>query len=295
MKSLLKVYNVIKKNNKVQRYALLVAATAFCVGLIFSIKSQPQLLYNLRYPYAFFCIFIIVPITLIANAIEFSLISSSAKQKVKFIKAFEISIIASAANMLPIPGGAITRFAWLKTIGVDIKKSSLIVFVFGLIWLGISFIFSGFCIIYTKHLVLASGFILLGIGILFFCGFTLIKLHASLAIILGAFLQRFILAILDALKFWFCFKASGHDVTFLQAGIFTISGVLGSAVSIVPAGFGVSEGVSALLAPIASIDPSLGFLAATAGRFFVLIFLSPLSIALALFKNKSYFRSRLQP
>lgn len=250
-----------------------------------AIKSQPQLLHDLRWGPAVLILVAGVPLTLIANAFEFILIGASANHRIPFMKAFEISIIASAANMLPLPGGAITRVAWLKNAGVDIKRSAIITFLYALLWLGISFFLSGICIVSTGNDLIAGTFIFFGICVVVSCVYTMIKYNVKHAIIWGAIFQRTAITAIEAFRIWLCFKAIGADISFIQAGIFLISGVLGSAVSIVPAGLGIREGVSALLAPIAGIHAGTGFLAAAANRIFALFLLAPLAIIMGLKKR----------
>jgi uncharacterized membrane protein YbhN (UPF0104 family) len=60
-----------------------------------------------------------------------------------------------------------------------------------------------------------------------------------------------------------------------------VGSVVGSAVSIVPAGLGIRELVSAGLAPVIGIEASAGFLSAAVSRVLEVVVLVPLALVLA--------------
>jgi uncharacterized membrane protein YbhN (UPF0104 family) len=68
--------------------------------------------------------------------------------------------------------------------------------------------------------------------------------------------------------------------------VLTISAVLGSAVSIVPAGLGVRELVGAMISPLISVLPAQAFLAIALNRIFGMTFFVGLS-GLVLFTDRS--------
>jgi len=269
-----------------EKLLLAVASLCFFIGIVFSITKNPDLLDNLQWEPVALIIIICIPFNIFLNAFEFVLIGVSVQKKIFFFKALKISIIGSAANMLPIPGGAITRVVWLKSVGSGYKESTLITFIFALNWIGVSFLVAGTSMLLTNNQLLGLMFLSGGIGTVAISFIVINRKADSFRIACGAFFQRTSLVILDALRIWLCFKSFGIDINISQAGVFVVSGVLGSAISIVPAGLGIREGISALLAPLVGLNAASGFVTAALNRILSLIVLSPLALILGLKKKK---------
>jgi hypothetical protein len=95
------------------------------------------------------------------------------------------------------------------------------------------------------------------------------------------------LVIVDSARLFLCFAALGVDASFAQASGLAVAGVLGSAVSIVPAGLGVREGVAAAISPIVGLAASFGFLSAFLNRLAGLVVIAPLAAMLSLRTSRS--------
>ena len=67
--------------------------------------------------------------------------------------ALEVTIYTSAANMLPIPGGVITRLGGMRARGVGMKQGSWMVLLFAGVWAGAAFLLSGFAILLRNALL----------------------------------------------------------------------------------------------------------------------------------------------
>lgn len=113
-----------------------------------------------------------------------------------------------------------------------------------------------------------------------------IQRGARLKIVVWALIQRITLVSLDGLRLLWCLKALGVSAVFSQAAAFVVGGVIGSAVSIVPAGLGIREGVSAGLAPLVGLVAASGFMAAALNRILALSILAPVAFILGLTRRK---------
>ncbi|MDN3720575.1 lysylphosphatidylglycerol synthase domain-containing protein [Roseibium salinum] len=89
------------------------------------------------------------------------------------------------------------------------------------------------------------------------------------------------LVLVDAMRLYFCFHALGPQVEFGQVSVLTVSGALGAAVSIVPAGLGIREAFAAVLGPAVGLTASSAYLATSLNRVFGLAMLSPIALFLA--------------
>jgi len=274
----------LAKHQGFRRIALLIGGAGFGLGLILAIRSQPDLLHNIRWGPAILVIVLGVPSNMLANAFEFMLHGASMGRKIPFFSAVEISIISSAANMLPMPGGLATRVIALKSYNVQYRDGIAVNFLFAFIWIAVIFTFVGLCLlpydIWFKWFFLSIGLITGIISIVWAK-----KREISFHIFTLAALQRLIMAFLGALKLWWCLLALGVSAEFGQAAVLVISGIIGSAMSIMPAGLGIREGVSAGLATIVGLSAASGFLAAAVNRILSLLILTPSAIIIGLMQD----------
>ncbi|NRD90096.1 hypothetical protein C8024_12460 [Sphingopyxis sp. BSNA05] len=89
------------------------------------------------------------------------------------------------------------------------------------------------------------------------------------------------LVLVDAFRLYLCLLALNVPAEFGQASVLTVSGFVGSSFSIVPAGLGIREGVSALLGPLVGLTAAAAFLASAANRIIGLIVSAPIAGLLA--------------
>ena len=269
-----------------RRIALILGALGFAIGLTFAIKSQPNLLHNIRWGLACVVLAVGVPLAIVGNAFEFKLSGAFMHRNIPFPRALEISIIASAANMLPLPGGVATRVIALKSYKISYKDGITINFLFAFIWAAIALLFAGICLlpyeIWMKWIFLVVG-LGTGFGSLVWAG----KRNIPMKTYCLAVLQRLFMVFLGALRLWLCLLALGISAGFGQAAVFVVGSIVGSVVSVVPAGLGFREGVSAGLAPIVGLAAASGFLAAALNRLLGLLILFPSALSIGLFQYKS--------
>ena len=119
-----------------RRAGLAISIMMFVAGLIWSLQAFAGSAHTLLvWPLAIL-LFVFVPLTTVLNATEFKLMSRMAGAGVDWAQSFETTIYASAANMLPLPGGVIARVAALKAHGATVRFGSMIVVLFAAIWGG---------------------------------------------------------------------------------------------------------------------------------------------------------------
>lgn len=263
---------------RVKRVLLLLAGGFLIVGLGASLYEHPEILNNLNWLPVVLLFLVAVPFTIIINSIEFMLIGRMVRQVISLRRAIEITILVSAANLLPLPGGAIVRVVALKTGGTHYGKGTTATLLAALIWVGVSLLYAGLWI--ATHLpgTLSYLFIAGGAGALLVSAATAVQQGYALQATLGLVLVRLALVLLDAARLYLCLLALGIDATFAQASAFAVSGAAGSAVSIVPGGLGIREAVTAVLAPVMGLAAAVGFLAAALNRLIGMPMLVPLAL-----------------
>ncbi len=259
------------------RVVLIVAAIGFVLGIYLSYRAQPDLLSNPNWGPLIAVAVIGVPVTVALNMLEFQASAKLVGLRFSLVQAAEITIIGSVANMLPIPGGTMVRVAALKAAGTTVKRGTAVTLLVSGLWIGIAFLYSGLWLGVSSY-QLALLFLAIGIAALAVCIFLSAKLATDQSVMTRLLIIKTGLVFVDAARIYGCLHALGHLALFSQASVLTVSSVMGAAVSIVPAGLGVREGVAALLAPIVALPAAAAYLAASLNRIIGLLITTPVAL-----------------
>lgn len=176
---------------------------------------------------------------------------------------------ATFAEILPLPGGALVRGAALVRAGAAMRRAAGIVTVTALLSLALIV------------LVAALALVVLGtpeawpLVIAGFAGTAVLawRIHRSAGLALTAGIVAVRLATLAAggISVFLALGALGAPAPLPDAFVVSVSGTLGSVVTVVPAGLGIGEGIAAALATLTSIAPAAAFLALALHRTLALL------------------------
>lgn len=280
--SRIKSTNFAQKINskKVQRPALVLAASLFFIGLSASVYASPSLLVDLQITPLAILLGIGVPLTITLNGLELHLTGRLVGTQFGAAQSLRIAVVSGAANMLPLPGGALVRMAAMKGAGARYRDGGVAILAVAIIWIGVAFPYAAVWMLpYSWPLaaaLLAFGVPALGLGYWLAGHVTGNWWSASALVCL-----KLILTVLEVTRLFLCFWALNISTGFAEASVLAAAGVTGAAVSIVPAGLGVREAVSAGLASFVGLSAAAGFLAPALDRLLVLAVLAPLALMLA--------------
>lgn len=268
-----------------QRLLLIVAAIGFAAGVYLSIRAKPDLIEDLNYRPLLLLALIAVPVTVMLNAEEFRLSGRLVGRDFSRLSALEVTIVASVANMLPIPGGTMVRIAALKSQGASLKDGTMATLLVSFLWVALAFLYSGLWLMVPgtgASRMLGGAFCLFGGMVLVATVVVALRLPGSRDTILHLTVIKFGLVLIDSTRIYLCLLILGVDGSFIQASVLSVSSVVGAAVSIVPAGLGIREAVAALLAPWIALDAASGYLSTSLNRIVGLAVLTPISVYLGL-------------
>lgn len=255
-----------ERRDRWRRYGLVAALAVFIGGLAWATSSIGDDIWSrLRIAPLLLLLLIGAPVGMILNSVELHAISRIAGGPIGWRTSLEITVYGSAANMLPLPGGVLTKVAAMKAHGIGYGKGSAMILLSYAIWGGLAFCYSAAALWFLGQGWSAALFLLVGCALLLGCGAAFARFAAWRLIGLVA-LMRLISFPLEALRYVLAMTALGAAVGFAQASVFIVASFIGSAVMLAPSGLGIGESVVALLAPLVKIDPALGFMAAAAGR-----------------------------
>ncbi len=265
-----------------RQISLMIAVILLAGGVVAGIRQQPDIFTGLDWRAVSLVIAVTVPVTIFFNAIDFMLTGRLVGQPVSFGRALEVTVLGTAANMLPLPGSALVRMASLKTGGAGYKGAASAVLLVFAVWMGLAATYAGTAILYTSPGITGAIFLAAGLTVMAATVVVARRLRAGTGTYFLVLAVKLVLVAVDAVQLLFCLSALGFPATFAQASALTLSGVVGHAVSIVPAGLGIREAVAAALSPLVGLAMTSSFLAATLGRVLTITTVVPFALVLAI-------------
>ncbi len=269
-------------NPRYKTYILLAAVVFLIVGVGLSLSKQPQILADLDWRPLVLVVFVGIPVTTCLSTAEFMVTGRLVAQRISFLRALEVMIIGAAANLLPLPGSTLVRLASLKAGGASYRDATAAVLLVAVLWLGIALVYAGSSIWLASSHGTGAAFVVIGAALLLGSALATMRVTGGLGFTGSMMAVKLLMVMADAARLFLCLAAIGATASFAQASALSISAVVGSAVSIVPAGLGIREATAAALAPIVGLSVASGFLAATVNRLLALTTLVPLATLLAI-------------
>lgn len=270
------------RTEKARRIGFLTAAVAFISGLYLSLQSASFEDVRLMWGYLLFLVLVGAPTSLALNGWIFWVSTRAVGGHCSYCAALRLTILSSAANALPLPGGAIVRVAALKEFGAQYGAAMYITAAAALYWLAVALVVAGLGL---QHYSGNTAYLMLGLA-----GLVMAMIAASITWLVSKSFSTILwlgaLSILThaaaSVRFWLAFYAINVPLAVIAATVVAASGTAGAVIGFVPGGLGVNEAMAALLAQLAGISSALGFLAAVVNRLANYIVLSPLSVAFLL-------------
>lgn len=259
---------------------IIVAVAGFLIGGALSVRSLD--LQNARiqiWPLVVVA-FAGVPAAALLTAREYHLSTRSAGLEVSFVDALRTSITATAANLLPLPGGAIVRVAELTRSGSSPLMAAGITAAMGMIWIGTAGFAAAIALLFVNNPVAAGLFALGGAGFLALGWPAFRGGRGGSALFRATVLVELASVAVDAARLWLVFRGIGITLSPAEPTVISLSNVLASAVGIFPGGLGLREALAAALAPLVSVDSGLAFMTTAINRFVAIIVQAPLLLGL---------------
>lgn len=190
-----------------------------------------------------------------------------------------VAVLATVANLLPLPGSVVVRTEALRRAGVGSARAIGSTVVIGVAWVSTTVLVVGLLHLTTVPLgplLIASGVAGLVMGAVL-----LTRIATSRALSAGARIVAIEcgFVVVATLRLWLVLTALGIDADASDAAALTVAGVLSSVTGFVPAGLGVRELLTGALSPLVGIPAAVGVLAATLIRITQFIVLAPIGAA----------------
>ncbi|MEO0689371.1 MAG: hypothetical protein AAFY51_03620 [Pseudomonadota bacterium] len=205
----------------------------------------------------------VIPASIAYSSVNMMLMGKAVGAPIGFVEGIKVSVFAQVAELLPIPGGAIVRSAALMNRGAGTLRSTGVVLAFALMWVSVAAVGGGLALMGTG----IAGQALLVAGLAGCMGiFAWLTRMFGLRIAVHALALRILGIALVSVRTVLAFATIGLVLGWSDSFAFAFGIILGGAASIVPAGLGIGEGMSALLAVPLAIAPEAAFLAVGLAR-----------------------------
>lgn len=272
--------SVWHQSESLRRIGLATAGAAFLVGLYLSLTTVSVEPDKLNWRYLAALVLLGAPLTLALNTWVFWLSAKAVGDGYSYGAALRWTVLSSAANFLPMPGGPLVRVAALKASGGGYGRAVFITTAAALFWLAVALFVAGVGLAeYSGR----SGYLLISLSGAGACVAAVVATRMatkSLAVVYWlAVIAAFTHAV-STLRFWLAFQGIGLSLSAGTAAVVAASGTAGAVVGFVPGGLGLNEGLAALLAELSGISAALGFLAAVLNRLANYAVRGPLALIL---------------
>jgi hypothetical protein len=260
-----------RPSKKVERILLLIAFVAFVVMGILAATNFPDVGTGVEWG-------VLIPVGLIGmalnmffNALEFDATARFVGHPIPYGRAMRITVLGSAANLLPLPGGVMIRTQALAARGARYRHTLTTTAV-----IGIMSIASQLLVVPLANIADASAGVLLalfGSGVVaVLVGFGVLRTagNTSRSTRYGAYMLAIEVgyASVAAVRLWLIFVGLGIDVSLPAA--FAMSGVgsVATAIGFFPAALGIKEALVGLVSPLVGVPVAVGVTGAVVQRLF---------------------------
>lgn len=269
------------KQPKVQRLALVAASCFFCIALYWAVSERPLTWDMVLSGQLYILLFALIPGMIVLNGLELKYASSLIGVTVRYLKALKISVVASAANMLPLPGGPLVRIGSVVSEGKGVKKGFLSVIVPAFFWLGLSLLAAAAAGAIVGQTLIAITMLLAGLLALA-TGWRLggrqgtSKQTKAILMIVKA-----VGVAAEVLAMKFAFELIGVEVGLSQVIFISASSAIAAVTMIFPAGLGIREALAAGLGVAVGVPVAASILAASIVRLASIAVLVPTGLVLS--------------
>lgn len=264
---------------------LTVAAVAVTVGVIYSVRDLQLSADQLRWAPLLAAALAVSPATVALNAAELRAVTALAApsgRPMPWREALKTVVIATAANLLPLPAGALVRIEAVTRQGATVGAATGANLVSAGLWVAAGIGLAGAAALPTHPGAGGATLAVAGAGVAVSVALAARSSRGPrwrpvLGLLAGIEIAT---ALLHAARLALVLAAISVAVTPGQALILGGAAPVAAAAGVFPSGFGLTEGLTTVLAPVAGLPASAGLLASSLGRVVGLAATALLALAL---------------
>lgn len=264
---------------------------AFVLFIVISVLSFRGLPDGLHFRWWLLPVLILVttPLTVLANAAEYRVMGRMSGHHVSWLDSSRLTIIAGAANLLPLPGGIVIRTQALRHRGSSYKRALAANAVAGIAWLGTGSFIIGLLFL-AKGSTRLAAVVLLLVGIASLVGAAVLLRKASPQQMKGLLISFIVVETMtvgvSGLRTFLAFKLIGLSASPAQSVALTASLIIAAAVGIFPGGLGIRELIAGGIGTAVSLSAKESVAATASDRITAQLGLAILAVALFVLGRK---------
>lgn len=271
---------------RAQAGALALAMAVFIGGGVTAWRRLELDLGDISWAPIWVLIVVLVPLTIVANMAELSVTGRLLGVRIAPVLLLRTVLVATAANFLPIPGAALVRVHALRTGGAPLGAATSVTVSTALLWVSLSSMVAGAALVTIGGYALAAAFLggglLLGVlGVATLARHTSARTPLPLAT-LELCLVELALIVISAARILAVLVAIGIGASVTQTLVLTVAGALAATAGVFPGGLGLTEAISAALAPLVGLPAAAGFTATAMNRLAGIAVTAPLALLLGM-------------
>lgn len=198
-----------------------------------------------------------VPIVMILNGFELVIAGRAVQQRVEVMEAVRVGILATSANLLPIPGAILVRTQVLKEGGSRYRDALRSTTATGAGWLATSFLLAGM-VQWGDRPSLALILLLPGVASAAIVAVLVRFSTDRFSVICAIFVVETLFVLVTAIRLYAGFMAIQTPISIDQAFVLAIAAALASAVGVLPGGLGLRELIAGALSPLVGLPVATG-------------------------------------
>lgn len=270
---------------RTRRILIWVAVVVFVVGGVVALRSLDIDRTRISWTPLVIAAVVGVPLTAVVNAFEYVVTARIVDRRVGAVAALRISVLSTAANMLPIPGAALVRIRALRELGPGYRSATSATIVVGLTWIGVSASMAGGWLTAVGWPARGVPFLAVGIALLT-VAWTVLRRSVGGAerrqrLAAAALGIEVISVASSAFRIVLVLTGLGLEPTVAAGLVLAVSGSMAAAAGIFPAGLGIRELIATALAPVAGLPAAAGFAASAVNRVLGILVHAPIAAALS--------------
>jgi hypothetical protein len=224
---------------------------------------------------------VLVPATIVVNAAELAVTGRIVGVRFAPMLLVRTVVVATAANFLPIPGAALVRVQALRSAGAGLGAATSVTVVTAVVWVAASCAVAGTALLSVGRLAVGAAF--LGVGVaLGVVSVGAMARQKDRVLPTGRAVAEIVaveaaLIVVSALRMLTVLLAVGIGADLVQTLVLTVSGALAATAGVFPGGLGLTELLSAALAPLVALPAAAGFTATALNRLAGVAVTAPLA------------------
>jgi uncharacterized membrane protein YbhN (UPF0104 family) len=275
-------------SRRTQLIVTLVVVALLVVASVWAWRSARLSVSDLDWAAILIAFCVAAPATLGLKMLEYDAAARLVGMRARPRRALEVSIVSSAANLLPIPGSLLVTTHSLSEQGATYGQAAFASAIPSLAWLAIACLIGGAAVVVAGSTVVGCLLVIGGCAFLGLAGYMFLRsapargrpqLALRIVLIESSWVG------LSGFRMWLALRAIGVSATPAQVLALAVAGAMAVAIGFLPAGLGAREALIALLSPIIKLPLSEGVVLGVVDRVIWITFLALAAVALAIWRS----------